>query len=312
MTDFLHQPVLLDEVLVNLNIKADGIYIDGTFGRGGHSRVILQRLDQQGQLLLLDKDPEAITIAKTEFGPDPRIKIAAGSFTQIYETAQKLGWLGQVDGILLDLGVSSPQLDNPERGFSFLREGPLDMRMDTTQSRDARWWIQHTPEREMSRVFFEFGEERYANRIAKAICQAREQTAITSTTQLADIVAKAHPRWERHKHPATRVFQAIRIAVNAELEEIKTALLNCLEVLAIGGRLVVISFHSLEDRIVKNFMTQFATHTQLPRGLAIPQVELEKNLRIKRVNGAIKPSEREISLNPRARSATLRTMEKLK
>lgn len=308
----LHQPVLLQEVLDNLVVLPDGKYIDGTFGRGGHAAAILQRLGPDGKLLVMDKDPDAIAAAKdSNLFHDPRLVIQQGSFTQIKAMAQQLDWLGQVQGILLDLGVSSPQLDQAERGFSFMKEGPLDMRMDTTQSLDARQWINSTSAQEMQRVFSEYGEERYSPRIARAICAARETQEITTTTQLAEIVAKAHPRWEKHKHPATRVFQAIRIVINRELEELQQTLEHSLEVLAIGGRLLVITFHSLEDHVVKQFFNKYGSTMGLPKGLAIPQADIEANLRVKRI-AAIKPSEKETSSNPRARSATLRIMEKRK
>lgn len=307
----VHVPVLLNEAIESLSIKVNGIYVDGTFGRGGHSAEILKHLGSNGRLLAIDKDPTAVTAAKTsKLSEDPRFTIEQGSFSTLLEKVSLQGWVGKVDGILLDIGVSSPQLDDSERGFSFLKEGPLDMRMDTSQTLDATWWINHTPLEEMANIFFEYGEERYSQRIAKAIILARELAPITTTTQLAEIVAKAHPRWERHKHPATRVFQAIRIAVNHELEELETTLEQSLEVLAKGGRLSVITFHSLEDQVVKRFYQKYGTTAAVPKGLAIPQAELEAQLRIKRI-AAIKPSQMEIKVNPRARSATLRIMEKL-
>lgn len=310
--NFTHNPVLLDEVISYLAIVPEGKYIDATFGRGGHAKAILQGLNSEGRLLALDKDPEAIRAARDQgLTEDPRFSLKQGSFTHMYEQALELGWLEHVQGILLDLGVSSPQLDDASRGFSFLQEGPLDMRMDTTQGMDAKEWVNTSSVEEMSRVFAEYGEERYNLRIAKAIAVAREKNKITTTSELAEIVSSAHPRWERHKHPATRVFQAIRIAINQELEELRLALEQSLEILAIGGRLLVISFHSLEDHVTKRFFNKYGSTANLPRGLAIPQSEIDSKLRIKRI-AAVKPSEREISINPRARSATLRIMEKLK
>ncbi len=307
-----HQPVLLEETLEQLNIQADGLYVDATFGRGGHSRGILQRLDANGQLLAMDKDPAAIAAAEnSELGHDPRFHIHQGSFTQLHSLLQLQGALGKVRGILFDLGVSSPQLDEAERGFSFLKEGPLDMRMDPTQSMDAARWLNTASEQEIYRVIKEYGEERFAGRIAAAIHKARSDAAITTTMQLAEIISAAHPRWEPHKHPATRSFQGIRIYINQELTELTAVLPQCLEALAIGGRLLVISFHSLEDRIVKDFIETYGSTAQLPRGLPFTAAQLSSNLRIKRINGAIKPSPAEVKENPRARSAKLRVIEKI-
>lgn len=303
-----HQPVLLNEVIEQLAIRADGIYIEGTFGRGGHSKEILQYLGNNGRLLAFDKDPEAIEVAQNVFKNDSRFCIYHGSFTELYQQAQAKGWVGKVDGILLDLGVSSPQLDKAERGFSFLREGPLDMRMNTQQGLDATTWLQQVSEAELTKVLKEYGEERFAGRIARAIVEYRQHAEITTTTQLAEIIAKAHPRWEPHKHPATRSFQAIRIAINNELNEVKTVLQQALDVLKPKGRLLVITFHSLEDRIVKTFIRQ-ESGGALPAKLPITEAQVK--MRIKRLSGAIRANTQELDQNIRARSATLRVMEKI-
>ncbi len=305
-----HRPVLLAEVIQHLAIRPDGIYIDGTFGRGGHATEILRQLGPNGRLIAFDKDPDAIQAASE--GPwmhDPRFTLQQGAFTTLLAQVKQRDWVGNIDGILLDLGVSSPQLDDPMRGFSFLRDGPLDMRMDKAQPISAKDWVNSAPIAEITHVLKEFGEERFAARIAKAIVFSRQQTPITRTGQLADIVAKAHPRWEPHKHPATRTFQAIRIFINSELTELQTVLEQALTVLKTGGRLVVITFHSLEDRIVKKFV---ATHNSsaLPPGLPLTHAEVTLSIRIRNIGGAIRPSEQEISENVRARSATLRVMEK--
>ncbi len=307
-----HQPVLLDEVIQHLAIAADGIYIDGTFGRGGHSTEILRHLGPQGHLFAMDKDADAIAATQQAPFVDPRFSIARGSFIGLRAQMEQRGWLGKVNGILLDLGVSSPQLDDVDRGFSFLRDGPLDMRMDSAQTLDAKQWLNSATEQEISTVLREYGDERYAVRIAKAIVAARSQLPLTTTGQLAAIVSKAHPRWERHKHPATRTFQAVRIFINRELIELREVLIQSLDILAVGGRLLVISFHSLEDRIVKEFIKTYSTTEHWPRELPVTHATMQASLRLKRINGAIRPGERELAQNIRARSATLRIMEKIK
>jgi len=306
----MHQPVLLNEAIDALAICADGIYIDGTFGRGGHSQAILKKLNAQGRLLVIDKDPTAIRHAQTLFENDARVTICYGSFAQIAEFAMQHQVHGKVNGILLDLGVSSPQLDTDERGFSFLRSGPLDMRMDNSQGMTAAEWISKVPEKELADVLFQFGEERYSRRIAKAIVEARVAQAITTTKVLAEIIAKAHPRWEQHKHPATRSFQAIRIYLNNELKDLTQGLQQSVEVLQQKGRLAVISFHSLEDRMVKQFMQLKAKGQELPPGLPITEKEINKQRSLALIGKAIKPTEQEITGNPRARSAVLRIAEK--
>lgn len=304
-----HQSVLLQEAIDGLAIKPEGVYIDGTFGRGGHSKVILQRLSASGRLLAIDKDPEAIAYAKQHFADDPRFQIIHGSFATLAELAKAEQIYGCIDGILLDLGVSSPQLDNPNRGFSFMQKGPLDMRMNLQQELDAARFINHAEAEEMATVFREYGEERFAGRIARAIVAAREQTPIKTTDQLAEIVKQANPKWEKHKHPATRVFQAIRIHINQELSDLVTCLNSAMDALAVGGRLVVISFHSLEDRIVKQFMRDKEYGHRPPPGVPLRNVEMSTNF--KRVGKAIKASDNEIRQNVRARSAVLRIGEKI-
>lgn len=304
-----HKSVLLDESIEALAIKADGIYFDGTFGRGGHSLELLKYLNEQGRLFAIDKDPDAITYAKNHFQDDKRFQIMHGSFANIREFAAKEQVLGQVDGILLDLGVSSPQIDTPERGFSFIQQGPLDMRMDLTQDLNAQKFISEADANEMADIFRLYGEERFAGRIARAIVAARTITPITTTLQLAEIVKEANPKWEKHKHPATRVFQAIRIHVNQELNDLTQCLNNCIEVLAPGGRLAVISFHSLEDRIVKQFMRNKEQGERLPPEVPVRYEETKTNF--KRVGKAIMPDENEIKDNVRARSAVLRIGKKI-
>ncbi|WED43814.1 16S rRNA (cytosine(1402)-N(4))-methyltransferase RsmH [Legionella cardiaca] len=304
-----HQSVLLHEALEGLAIKADGIYIDGTFGRGGHSRAILQHLSNSGKLLAIDKDPEAISYANQHFSNDKRFHIYHGSFAKLAEFAKRENVYGQVNGILLDLGVSSPQLDNPARGFSFMQQGPLDMRMDLEQELSAAQFINEAEADEMAAVFREYGEERFAGRIARAIVAARAQSPIETTETLAEIVKQANPKWEKHKHPATRIFQAIRIHINQELSDLTAVLTTAIDVLAIGGRLAVISFHSLEDRIVKQFMRDKEQGNRLPPGVPVRHEEVKTNF--KKVGKAIKASDDEVKRNVRARSAVLRIGEKI-
>ncbi len=304
-----HQPVLLTEVLAGLVIKPDGIYIDATFGRGGHTKAILAQLNEQGKLLAIDKDLTAYQFAQKQFATDKRFCVKHGSFTQLKKIVEEKNWTGKVHGILLDLGVSSPQLDDPQRGFSFLRDGPLDMRMDTTQQLDAASWLKQASEAEICQVLHEYGEERYSKRIAKAIIRERDLSPINTTQRFANIVAAAHPAWDHHKHPATRSFQALRIFINHELEELNNTLSQCVEALAIGGRLAVISFHSLEDRIVKQFIKGKSETEDLPKHLPIIYTQEQKKLR--GIGKAIKTSTTEIKRNPRARSAVLRLAEKI-
>ncbi len=289
--------------------KIDGIFIDCTFGRGGHSRELLSRLSDESQLLAFDKDPQAIAVAEKLAQEDPRFSIVHDSFSQLEQVVTSLGWLGKVDGILMDLGVSSPQLDQAERGFSFMQDGPLDMRMNSSEGQTAADWIANTKEADMVFVFKAYGEERYAKRIARAICEKRAQESIETTKQLANIIAEAHPRWEKHKHPATRCFQAIRIAVNSELDDLKAVLEQSVRALTKGGRLVAISFHSLEDRIVKQFIRDQEKGQDLPAGLPITEDQIKRSM--KRVGKFVKAGEEELSRNNRARSAVMRVAEKL-
>lgn len=310
--NYLHTTVLLDEAVKGLNSRADGVYLDGTFGRGGHSRLILSKLGPQGRLFAIDRDPEAIEAARTI--EDARFAIIHGSFSAMAEYMAQRNLQGKVDGILLDLGVSSPQLDDPERGFSFMRDGPLDMRMDTTRGQSAAQWLAQASAEDIAWVLKTFGEERFAKRIAQAIVAHNRQQLMTCTRELAALIDDASPFRDQHKHPATRSFQAIRIYINSELEEIERALDGTLTVLAPGGRLSVISFHSLEDRLVKQFIRQHSRGPQVPAGLPLTEAQIAvqyQDQRQLKVVGKMQPSAREISDNPRARSSVLRVAEKL-
>ncbi len=300
---------MLDEVLDGLNIQTDGNYIDATFGRGGHAGMILQKLGPKGRLLAIDKDPEAIRVAKERFGEERRFSIRQGSFTMLNEVARQCGWLGKVNGILLDLGVSSPQLDDADRGFSFRRDGPLDMRMDPATGMTAAQWLATAEEKEIARVLREYGEERYSRRIARSIVAARSGAPVVRTAQLAKLVADSIPRREPGKDPATRSFQAIRIYLNQELSELRRMLPQALQVLAPGGRLAVLSFHSLEDRIVKRFMREQMRGDGYPPDLPVTQAQLQPRLRL--VGKACRAAPAEVADNPRARSAVLRIAERL-
>lgn len=307
-----HQSVLFHESLEALNIQAKGIYVDATFGRGGHSMAILEKLDEKGRLIVIDKDSSAIEAAHACFKKDARCAIYQDSFANIKAIAEQEGISGKIDGILLDLGVSSPQLDTAERGFSFLKEGPLDMRMDQREGMSAADWIRHTREEDIANVLYEYGDERYSRRIARSIVEERRQHPIETTTALAQIIAKAHPAWEKHKHPATKSFQAIRIFINHELDDLQEILKESVNLLAKGGRLVVISFHSLEDRIVKQFLKKQSEGEFVPSFIPMTSDELSAAISMKRIGKAIRPSMEEIAKNPRARSATLRIGEKIK
>ena len=304
----MHQTVLLREAVDALVTNPAGFYVDGTFGRGGHSRYLLELLDDEGRVLGVDKDPAAGVAARQLACEEPRFEFFHGSFAELPRQLQRMG-VDAVDGILLDLGVSSPQLDEGERGFSFLHDGPLDMRMDTTRGETAAQWISSASIDEIAQVLKEYGEERFARRIATAIAAARSEQAITTTARLAQVVSEANPRWEKHKHPATRAFQGIRIKVNRELEDLQ-ALLGCaLDMLRVGGRLVVISFHSLEDRMVKRYMRDMARGEQLPPGVPVRDSAL--NRRMKLVGRAVRASQAEVAANARARSAIMRVAEKI-
>ena len=305
----IHKPVLLEETLTALNIKPNGCYVDGTFGRGGHSQEILKQLNENGKLLAFDKDPQAIAIANTIAANDERLHVKRGSFTQLKQTVEELGWKGKVDGIFLDLGVSSPQLDDAERGFSFQSDGPLDMRMDPENGLSASQWLASAEERDIMMVLFDYGEEKFARRIASAIVAARQEQPINTTKQLASIVTAANPSHEKNKNPATRTFQAIRIFINQELDDLKTCLAQAIELLAPGGRLVVISFHSLEDRIVKRFIREQCKGDDFPVDLPVMHEQLNQNMKM--IGKAIKAGREELNENPRARSAVLRVAERL-
>jgi len=305
-----HTPVLLSEVLFGLNIKPNGIYLDATFGRGGHSRAILSALGTMGQLYALDQDLEAITYANEHFGHDPRFKIAHGNFGDLQHWIDFFAIRGKISGILMDLGVSSPQLDNPERGFSFMHNGPLDMRMNAQLGQTAADYVNTASAEQMTKVFYEYGEERFAKRIASAIVIARDTKPFVSTKDLVDVVVAAQPKKDFNKHPATRVFQALRIAINKELDELKSALNVCEHALEMHGRLAVISFHSLEDRIVKQFLQHAEKGPALPAYLPIPDY-LAHHAKLKRVGKPIKATDVEVSENPRARSAILRIGERV-
>ena len=304
-TDHVHKTVLLHEAVDALLTDLSGVYIDGTFGRGGHSRLILSALNDDGRLIGIDKDPAAIATAEALAGIDARFAIHHGSFTDL----DGINNDQQVDGILLDLGVSSPQLDDPERGFSFMHDGPLDMRMNHQHGESAAQWLARAEEQEISRVIWEYGEDRFSRRMARAIVRERDIEPILTTKRLAAIIAAACPTREKGKHPATRAFQAIRIHINRELEDLVLCLDRALEKLKPGGRLVIISFHSLEDRIVKRFIRKHQKGDELPSWLPVTEAQL--NRRMKSLGKAIKPSMQEVADNPRARSAVMRVAEKL-
>jgi 16S rRNA (cytosine1402-N4)-methyltransferase len=309
MKESAHQTVLLQEAVEAIFSDSDGIYIDGTYGRGGHSALLLSKLSAQGKLLALDRDISAVDHAKTVNKDDLRFEIAHSNFGDMLQQVIARGWQGKVRGVLLDIGVSSPQLDDAERGFSFMQDGPLDMRMNTAAGISAAEWINTAPVAEMTDVFREYGEERYAKRIAQAIEKSRNETPFVTTLQLAEVVSAANPAWEKHKHPATRVFQAIRIFINNELGELETVLRDIQAVLCSGGRIAVISFHSLEDRIVKQYFREQSRGKVLPRH--IPVTGEAEGRTLKLVGKAIKASAQEVASNSRARSAVMRVAEKL-
>jgi len=308
--DNTHIAVLLNEAVNGLAIKPDGVYIDCTFGRGGHSSLILSQLSDKGRLIAIDRDLTAIESAK-QFADDPRFLIEHNGFAALEEIASKHNLLEKVDGILLDLGVSSPQLNNAERGFSFMNDGPLDMRMDTSKGQTAAEWIAVADVEDITWVLRTFGEEKHAWKIANGIVDAREETPFTRTSQLAKLIKTIAPQREIKKHPATRCFQAIRIYINSELEQIEKVLAASLSVLAEEGRLVVISFHSLEDRLVKQFMKKHSQGRQVPRGLPISEEELQKGKKFSLIGRRLKPSQDELDVNNRARSSVLRIAQRL-
>jgi 16S rRNA (cytosine1402-N4)-methyltransferase len=301
----VHETVLLEEAVEALVVDTAGVYVDGTFGRGGHSRKILEALSEQGRLLAVDKDPQAIDVGEQLASEDGRFQIFRGSFADTKAHAAGL----QVDGVLLDLGVSSPQLDQAERGFSFLRDGPLDMRMDPESGVSAAQWLAEADEADIAKVLKEYGEERFGKRMARAVVAEREERPIETTAHLAKVLAEANPSWEKGKHPATRAFQGIRIYINNELGDLEQFLSEVLDVLKVGGRLVVISFHSLEDRMVKRFIKRHVRGDELPAN--VPVMESQLNRRLKQVGKAVRAGDVEVDQNVRSRSAIMRVAEKI-
>ncbi|HHE9443344.1 TPA: 16S rRNA (cytosine(1402)-N(4))-methyltransferase RsmH [Haemophilus influenzae 10810] len=310
-----HITVLLHEAVNGLALKENGIYIDGTFGRGGHSRLILSQLSSNGRLIAVDRDPRAI--AEAQKIQDSRFQIEHNSFSHIPEICDKLNLVGKIDGILLDLGVSSPQLDEAERGFSFMKDGPLDMRMDTTQGLSAEEWLKQVSIEDLTWVLKTFGEERFAKRIATAIVDYNKSAVkngtefLSRTSQLAELISQAVPFKDKYKHPATRSFQAIRIFINSELDELESLLNSALDMLAPEGRLSIISFHSLEDRMVKHFMKKQSKGEDIPKGLPLREDQIQLNQKLRIIGKAIQPSDAEIQANPRSRSAVLRVAERI-
>lgn len=303
-----HVTVLLHETVEGCVVDPSGIYVDGTFGRGGHSELLLSKLSENGRLYGFDKDPQAIETGEALEKKDSRFQIIKASFSELKSQLQARG-IDKIDGLLLDLGVSSPQLDDAERGFSFLRDGPLDMRMDPTTGESAEDWIAHVSAEELARVMKEYGEERFARRMANAVVRERQLQHINRTVQLAEILKEANPAWEKHKHPATRAFQGIRIHINNELGDLESILDQSVDVLKTGGRLSVISFHSLEDRMVKRFIRRQEQGRPVPRGLPILDEDLGKTM--KKIGKAIKPQVSEVGVNVRSRSAILRIAERI-
>jgi 16S rRNA (cytosine1402-N4)-methyltransferase len=307
--DYAHQPVLLDEVLEALAVKPGGVYVDGTFGRGGHAAAILAQLGPEGRLLAMDKDPEAVHSARIQFGNDPRFEIEQGAFTMLSQLLARRHLQGRVDGLLLDLGVSSPQLDDPVRGFSFIADGPLDMRMDPESGISAAQWLQQADEREIADVLRRLGEERFAGRIARAIVTSRATAPLRTTLQLARLIEAVVPSREQHKHPATRSFLALRIFINHELDDVHAVLEQVPDALAPHGRLVVISFHSLEDRIVKRFIRD--EYQGEPAPVEFPLAGMDYQPRLRPLGKVIRAGQAELLRNPRARSAVLRVAERM-
>ena len=304
-----HRPVLLAETVDALAIKPDGIYLDGTFGRGGHTQEILKRLSSKGRLLAMDQDPEAIKVAAEKFSADTRFEITQQNFEHLEQYVESLGLTQKIDGVLLDIGVSSPQLDDASRGFSFLKPGPLDMRMNPQAGQSAAEWLARVDEYDLVTVLMRLGEEKFARRIANAIVETRRSTPINDTVQLANIIEAAIPIKVKNKHPATKSFQAIRIFINRELEVLESALQAALNVLSVNGRLAVISFHSLEDRMVKRFFRDVSRGPQLPKDIPVLAKDIEQPYKL--IGKAVKPSKREIEENPRSRSSVLRVVERI-
>ena len=298
------------EVLAALEIKPDGRYVDGTYGRGGHAHSILSGLGDQGRLIVMDRDPQAIANARETMGSDRRVTIIHDDYANMHAQIVELDLLEQIDGILLDLGVSSPQLDDAARGFSFQLNGPLDMRMNPGQGESAAEWLAHADEAEIARVLWEYGEERHSRRIAKKIVERRQSGKIEDTATLAALISEIVPRPKNNKHPATRSFQAVRIHINQELDQIQRLLETVLDILKIGGRLLIISFHSLEDRLVKRFFKAQSSPAKIPRGLPLRDSEIPSHIRLRLVNRGIRAGATELASNPRARSAVLRIAER--
>ena len=305
-----HAPVMQQEVIDGLAIRPDGNYVDGTYGRGGHARSILAALGENGRLIVMDRDPQAIADARELLGSDHRVTIIHDEYANMPSHIADLDLLERIDGILLDLGVSSPQLDDATRGFSFQHKGPLDMRMNPESGQSAAEWLGQADEAEIARVLWEYGEERYSRRIAKKIVEQRASKPIEDTATLAALISAIVPRPKNNRHPATRSFQAIRIHVNQELTQIQRLLESVLGILRIGGRLLVISFHSLEDRLVKRFFKANSSRARLPRGLPLRDSELDSVVPLKLVGRAVRAGARELAANPRARSAVLRIAER--
>jgi len=304
-----HRPVLLKEAVEALAIKPDGFYLDGTFGRGGHSAEILARLGESGKLLAMDQDPLAIEEAQEKFAGDTRFEIVRENFENMEALVASRKMMRQVDGVLLDIGVSSPQLDDASRGFSFIKPGPLDMRMNPDAGQSAAQWLASVDEYDLTTVLMHYGEEKFARRIANAIVETRKETEINDTVQLANIIEAAIPVKPKNKHAATKSFQAIRIHINRELEVLEHALQSGLNVLAVGGRLAVISFHSLEDRMVKRFFRKMSQGPQIPKDIPILAKDLEQPFKL--IGKAIKPGQQEVQENPRSRSSVLRVIERI-
>lgn len=304
-----HNSVLLQRSVEELVTDPDGVYIDGTFGRGGHSRLLLSCLSEQGRVIATDRDPAAIAAAVDMQKEEPRLQVLHAEFAELTTLLSEQELMGRISGLLLDLGVSSPQLDDGSRGFSFLRDGPLDMRMNPEADESAASWINRAEESDIADVLFQYGEEKFSRRMARAVVSERQIAPIETTARLAEIIKEANPSWERDKHPATRAFQGIRIFINRELDQLKSVLDQSLEILKPGGRMAIISFHSLEDRIVKKFIAQQTKGDSYPRDLPIPASMLKPALKSR--GKAIKPSQEEVQENPRARSAVLRVAERL-
>lgn len=308
VAQFSHETVMLHETVDAVYCGA-GIYIDGTFGRGGHSRLLLSKLDAESRLYVFDKDPLAIEAAQQLAVEDDRVRVVHDGFTHMADYIAKEQLKGQVAGILLDLGVSSPQLDDATRGFSFMKDGPLDMRMDPSRDESAAEWLARVSESELADVLYQYGDEKFSRRIACAIVEQRQVEPITRTVQLADIIKTAHPKWDHKKHPATRSFQAIRIFINGEMRELEKVLADSVSMLKPKGRIAVITFHSLEDRIVKQFIRVQEKGPEIPHGLPVQERDIEKNM--KNLFKAMKPTKEEVAANVRSRSATLRAAERL-